>query len=456
MSTTLQTFTRAKHIDPPMVSRRLPVVGHTLEFLLDPHKVIRRGYEEHGMIFTVDLGLRKAVVMLGPHYHEFFFKETDGVFSMRQGYQTYLKMFDKQLFMFTHTTEAKEQMKVILPLLKNNDRFANLMLEETDSFIESNLGKGGTKNITDALGPVVMHIGARAFFGEDFRRRLGKEYFYLYRDFSKGADVVIPDWLPLPKFKRSRDAKKHIEQMFYELITRRRANPLEPKDLLQDLVESTYYDGKPVPDHILISILLFIPWAAHETTVGAASWTLIDLLQNPSYMAKVKNELSEVLGEKQEYTTDNLKQLKHIDWAILESERKHPVAHLIVRGVRDDIEFEGYKIDKGNMLFLAPETAHNIPEVFKNPERYDPERFSPERLEGSKTYSLIGFGGGAHRCAGVNFAKMEIKILIAKLIQNYDMELLTKNPKPQSGIDTAWPESPCNIRFTRRSTTTLG
>ena len=202
----------------------------------------------------------------------------------------------------------------------------------------------------------------------------------------------------------------------------------------------------------MISILLFIPWAAHETTVGALGWTLIDLLQNPNYMTKVKHELDEVMGDDPVYTQQKLKKLKLLDWAILESERKHPVAHLIMRGVRENIEFDDYKIKKGSMLFLAPETAHNIPDVFKNPEAYDPERFSPERREGSKTFSLIGFGGGAHRCAGVNFAKMEIKILIAKLLQNYDMELLTKNPKPQSGIDTAWPASPCNVHFTRRDT----
>ena len=450
MSTTTQAIVRAKHVYPPTVSKRLPLLGHSVEFLMDPHKVIRRGYEEHGMIFTLDLGLRKAVVMLGPHYHEFFFKETDGVFSMRQGYQTYLKMFDKQLFMFTHSTEAKEQMRVILPLLKDNDRFVNLMLEETDHFMEKTLGKHSTKNITDAFGPVVMHIGARAFFGDNFRNKLGEEYFYLYRDFSRGADVVLPDWLPLPKFKRCRDAKARIEEMFMDLINERRRNPLEPKDLLQELVESTYSDGTPIPDHIMISMLLFIPWAAHETTVGAAGWTLIDLLQNPAYMQKVKQELEEVLGDDNQWTMAKLKQLKHMDWAILESERKHPVAHMILRGVREDIEFEGFKIDQGSLLFLAPETAHNIPEVFEQPEKYDPERFSPGRLEGSKTYSLIGFGGGPHRCAGVNFAKMEIKILVAKLMQNYNMELLTKNPRPQPGIDTAWPESPCNISFTRR------
>ncbi len=451
MSTSTHALSKPRFSQPPMVSKRMPMLGHSIEFLIDPHKVIRRGYREHGLIFTLDLGLRKAVVMLGPEYHELFFRETDGVFSIRKGYETYEKMFDRQMLMFTHSAEYKEQMGIILPLLKHNDRFVDLMLDETDRFMANTMGERGESNITDLLGPVVMHIGARAFFGEHFRNQLAAEYFHLYRDFSRGADVVIPSWVPLPKFKRCQQAKQKLETMFRQLIAQRRKSPLNPPDLLQELVDSKYSDGRPMPEEVLLSILLFIPWAAHETTVGAASWTLIDLLQNPDYLAKVKQELEAVIGSDQVYTLEKLKRLNHLDWAILESERKHPVAHLIVRGVREDIEFDRYQIKQGSMLFVAPETAHNIPEVFKNPDAYDPERFSPQRKEGTRKYSLIGFGGGGHRCAGVNFAKLEQKILVAKMLQNYQIRLLTPNPKPQPGIDTAWPATPTMIQYQRLS-----
>ena len=69
--------------------------------------------------------------------------------------------------------------------------------------------------------------------------------------------------------------------MIYSFMLDRRNKPMELKDLFQELIESTYYDGKPVPEDLLVSILLFIQWAAHETTVGHVSSTLIDLLQNP-------------------------------------------------------------------------------------------------------------------------------------------------------------------------------
>ena len=122
-----------------------------------------------------------------------------------------------------------------------------------------------------------------------------------------------------------------------------------------------------------------------------------------------------------------------------------------MRGVRDDMEFEEFEIKRGTMVFVAPETAHNIPEVFRNPEQYDPMRFSPERAEGSKKFSLICFGGGAHRCAGVNFSKLEIKVIMAKLLQHYDIQLIDNDPQPNQGVETKWPARPCRIRYARRS-----
>ncbi|MBT6431820.1 MAG: cytochrome P450 [Deltaproteobacteria bacterium] len=435
---------------PPMIGGRLPMVGHTLEFLKDPTGVMRRGYKEKGPIFSIDLGMKKAVALIGPDYHKFFFKETDGIFSMRQGYETLMKMFDKRLFFFAHLTEYQEQMKVILPLLQHNNRFVDMMVSEVDYFMEHILGDSGEIDVTDAFGPLVMHVGASAFFGEEFRRKLGSEYFEVFRKFSQGADVVLPSWLPLPKFKRSKEAKAKIETMIHELMDERRKNPLEPKDLFQELIESTYYDGKPVPDGLLVSMLLFIPWAAHETTVGQTSWTLIELLQNEDYLERVKGELAEVIGDTQNYRPDQLKGLKTIDWAIKESERMHPVAYMYMRGVRDDFYLDGYEIKQGTMVFAVPDTAHRIPEVFKDPDRYDPLRFAPDRAEDKKPYSLIGFGGGIHRCSGVNFAKLEMKIIMAKLLQNYNITLLDKNPRAKPGQETKWPKSPCRIKYSRR------
>lgn len=58
---------------------------------------------------------------------------------------------------------------------------------------------------------------------------------------------------------------------------------------------------------------------------------------------------------------------------------------------------------------------------------YDPLRFAPERNEGSNPFALISFGGGIHKCTGMNFARNEMAVITAHLLREYNLELLTQD-----------------------------
>ncbi len=67
---------------------------------------------------------------------------------------------------------------------------------------------------------------------------------------------------------------------------------------------------------------------------------------------------------------------------------------------------------------------HHNPEFFPEPEKFKPERFL-KRDDGSEEgvipFSYIPFGGGPRQCIGMRFAMAEIKIAIAKVIQNFQI-----------------------------------
>ena len=46
-------------------------------------------------------------------------------------------------------------------------------------------------------------------------------------------------------------------------------------------------------------------------------------------------------------------------------------------------------------------------------------------------YAWVPFGGGAHMCLGLHFAYMQVKILMAQLLQRYRIEAA-------DGYDPAW------------------
>ena len=89
-----------------------------------------------------------------------------------------------------------------------------------------------------------------------------------------------------------------------------------------------------------------------------------------------------------------------------------------------EIEHEGYLIPPGWGILLGQALTHQMPTLFSNPEKFAPSRFAPPHEEDKQAaHGLIGFGTGAHVCIGREFGKMEMKIFLAKLLQEYDWNI---------------------------------
>jgi cytochrome P450 len=150
------------------------------------------------------------------------------------------------------------------------------------------------------------------------------------------------------------------------------------------------------------------------------SWLLFELGNSPEWRQRLRDECQQVMGDKPIDMT-HLRQLPNMTNAIKEGERMYPPAFAISRMATADIEYGGYLIPAGWYVVIFPMLTHLLPEIYKDPDSFDPDRFAPTREEDTKQpYSLIGFGGGVHSCIGVELAKMEMKIILATLLQKYD------------------------------------
>jgi cytochrome P450 len=75
-----------------------------------------------------------------------------------------------------------------------------------------------------------------------------------------------------------------------------------------------------------------------------------------------------------------------------------------------------YELPWGSTVALSPYVTHRLPELYSEPQRFLPERWS--RINPS-VYEYVPFGAGPHMCLGTTFAMMEIKIVLAMLLQRY-------------------------------------
>lgn len=272
----------------------------------------------------------------------------------------------------------------------------------------------------------------------------------LYEDLSKSLDPLLPPDLPLPKFRRRDRSRARMKEILAPVIAERRLHPDEYDDFLQDLVNKRFKGGGEVEEELIVNLLIGLMFAGHETTAGQAAWSVIQLIQNPDYLELVLEEIENIAPPGTEIDAKRLSQLHHVHWAVMETERMRPSAELLMRTVEEDIEFGNYLIPKGWLVQVTQTLGHHLPALFERPERYDPLRFSPERQEDKQDrFALFGFGGGIHKCTGINFAYNEMSIIVAMLFGQYDLELVTKNPHIKRGLGASRP-SDTFVRYKRK------
>ena len=157
--------------------------------------------------------------------------------------------------------------------------------------------------------------------------------------------------------------------------------------------------------------------AGHETTATALTWTWYLLARHPHVGERLQAELDEVLNGRMPQFED-VPRLPYTAHVFKEALRLYPPALLFARRPKTDIELGGYKIARGQSIFLSPYITQRNPKYFENPDQFEPERW--DRFQGPK-FAYFPFGGGAKMCIGEPFARLEGVLALAVLAQRWTL-----------------------------------
>ncbi len=434
---------------PPMVSGGLPVLGHVVEMLRDREALFKRGYAEHGDLFAIQLGPQPTLVVTGAEHNRLFYTETDKSLNMQDGYSFLKASFGEVLF--TASSEKYYNQRPVLQELFRRERmvgYIDAMNVEVQRWLDS-LGQSGEIDLTRAMLRLTQYVAGRAFIGKNFADELGDDFWDEYAAISASLDMVLPPNLPLPKFIRRDRAKKKITQTLSKVIQERRQHPDQYDDLITTLLTTPLKDGSMMTDEDIVTLFMGLIFAGHETTAGQAAWLLALLMQHPAYLSLVQSEIREHIAYGAKIDAGVLSKLDHIYWAIDETTRLRPSADTQLRTVETPIKIGEYEIPAGWRVMVSAATSHLLPDVYSNPEQFDPLRYSPERGEGKNPFAIVGFGGGIHKCTGMNFAKNEMAVIAALLFQQFDVELLSREIHVVTGNGANHP-SEVRVRYKRK------
>jgi sterol 14-demethylase len=433
---------------PEMVSGGVPMLGHLIDYVTKQDKLLQRGAKEHGPIFGINLMGQNVAVLTGPEAKEVFFKKTDHSLNMEEAYEFLAVIFGKVAFLADHQTYQNH--RPILHTLftrKRMSSYLDVMTTVVSNWLNG-LGEEGEMEITTEMTELVKEVAGRSFLGDEIYEKLGERFWEAYDDLSKAMDPVLPPTWPLPKFIRRDRAKEYVRSVLHPIVRERRAAPKD--DPFQMLVEVEMKNGSLPSEETIVQLLMALLFAGHETTAGQAAWTVIQLIQNPDYLAKLRIEIEEVISDPNAISLNTLRELKYAGMAVDETSRMYPSAETIMRTAEEDLLVGDITVPAGWMVQTATAVDHFRANLFKNPDQYDPLRFSKERKEHRKEkHAILSFGGGLHKCAGMNFANMEMTIIASFLFKWYDLAIDSGKPKVQRGLGSSRP-SKTVLRYKRR------
>lgn len=210
-----------------------------------------------------------------------------------------------------------------------------------------------------------------------------------------------------------------------QLIENRKKDPdrNNKKDLLSLMLSGVdSKTGEGLSDENIRFQLITFLIAGHETTSGLLSFTLYELLKNPEVLNKAREEVDRVLGTETP-TVKDLSKLTYIDQILKESLRVWPTAPAFAVTPHEDTVIGGkYQVKAGDSILILLPSLHRDPKVWGNDvERFDPERFSPENYGKLPPNSWKPFGNGKRACIGRAFAMQEAQLVLAMILQNFDI-----------------------------------
>jgi cytochrome P450 len=256
-------------------------------------------------------------------------------------------------------------------------------------------------------------------------------------------DFLLPLAIPSPRDLLRRRVRRRWVRLIGRIIAERRdkASAAAPADLF-DLL-STACDpesGVPLSADDLVDQVATLITAGHETTGVALFWSLYLIAAMPAVQERLAAEVAALdLGP--DGADETLPRLVYTRAVVQEALRLYPPVYAIVRQARSADNADGLEVPAGAIVFIAPWVLHRHRLLWAQPEVFDPARFLPGSPVPDR-FTYLPFGIGPRVCIGAQFALTEATLVLAKMLQAFEIRRADSEAVAPVGIVTTQPDHP--------------
>jgi cytochrome P450 len=312
----------------------------------------------------------------------------------------------------------KRQRRLIQPAFhrKSVDGLTALIVNVNAALLdrwENAAKKNECVNVTRDVSDMILEVVLRSIFGEDYEQ-VRPRFKIVTEVAARNLEFAL--------------AFRSLRKIVLDVVIQRRKDNSCPNDILGMLMNSVDPEsGRAMMDHELVTEVMTLIVAGHETTATTLNWIWYLISQHPDVDEKLSREVRH-LPESNFLAINDLSKFIYTRQVIDESLRLYPALWLMARRAVKDDQLGQYFVPAGTDIYISPYFIQRHPDLWEHPDRFDPDRFSVNPAVDRPRRAMLPFSAGPRNCIGELLARVEIQIHLMMIAKRLRLRYVQTQP----------------------------
>ena len=250
-------------------------------------------------------------------------------------------------------------------------------------------------NVTRDISLMVLNVTLVSIFGDDYEQ-VAPHFSVLSEESARNLQFA--------------QTFRSLGKIVVQVVAQRRKENRASVDILGMLMEARDREsGHVMPDRQLVSEIMTLIVAGHETTASTLNWAWYLLSQDKNVEERLSAEVSNI-RETEFPKLGDLPKFAYTRQVLEEALRLYPAGWLMTRKALKDDHLGDYFVPAGTEIYISPYFIQRNPAFWEAPDEFNPERFDPSHAKDRHTLTMLPFSAGPRKCIGEFLARIEMQI----------------------------------------------
>jgi cytochrome P450/nitrite reductase/ring-hydroxylating ferredoxin subunit len=424
----------------------LPIIGNMLEMDVRRfHLVQERWAAEFGPLYRYRLGPNRILGVADPELNEAILRARPETYRRASNVEPVFREMGVDGVFSAEGAAWRPQRRLAMEALshRNLKGFYPALQTVTRRLRtrwQRKADAGATLDLADELKRFTVDVTTTLTFGYDVNTLeqgddvIQRKLELVFPAFARRLFAILPTWrwLRMPSDRKLDRALAELRAWLGVRLAEARArlerDPARaehPANFLESMIAARDADGRPFLDDVIFGNAMTMLLAGEDTTAYSLAWAVHHLCDAPDAAARLRAEADALrMDDAAPGDIETANRLAYAGAVANEAMRLRPVAPTILLEANRDVVIGDVAVPKGTWIALHTRPpaldAHN----FGDPLAFRPDRWLDAAATGGahEVAANIPFGSGPRICPGRTLALLEMKLVLAMLFGDFDVE----------------------------------